>query len=405
MNDGLIDSPEDLYVFLTEQKFRVAANIIFAGSPGHQIHELDYLLRKRQSGEIPRDGKYLWIQRNGLITESMVGVYRDHFRQYNLNMIAQDRLFAMTSQLLRMVPELGIDVGMSHIKNSVIKRDGMHVARFSDDLYYHVTNDSVMAAVRDYFRLREATPDFDPWKAARPALDGPMVELLRGKVERIALVHARSNSGNAGVPVPPANLLPSLEYLRDLGFTVVKFGTEPCPEEFIRIGVINYSESPLRSFKNDVALMSHAQIALVNASGLENLLEIMDVPTVSYARWHLILAPYSKNTVVVPTLLFDPTRQKLLSFAEQVLFFRTRQEFWQGKSFGWHFPVDRFAPRVPQADEMLAAVQETYALGQEARGLTPAQERFRRLGENGVLSVAKCRVSEFFLERFDSLLW
>ncbi len=404
MADGMISSPEELYKFLKSNKFRIVANIIFAGSPGHQIAEMDYFLRKRESGDIPRDGKYLWVQRSGAITETMVDVYRDHFRNYNLNMIAQDSLFEMASKVVRMVPELGVDVGLSHVKNTVMSREGTFVARFADDLYYHVTNDMVIAAHKDYFRLRGETLAFDPWTPARPAIEGRLADLLGGKLDRIAIVHFRARGGNAGMPVPAENMFPTLEYLHDCGFTIVKAGTEPYPEEFARFNVINYSESPLRSFRNDLALLSHAKVALINASGLENLLDSMGIPGVSYARWHLTMGPYSRNMVILPALLYDQGRAKLMSFAEQILFFRTRQEFWQGDVFGWHFPLDRFVPRIPQADEMLSAVQEALALGAEPRKLSPLQERFNRLDENGVLSIVKSRVSDFFLNRFETLL-
>ena len=404
VSDGLISSPEDFYRFLRDMKFKVLANIIFAGSPGHQIQELDYFLRKHRVGDIPRDGRYLWIQRWGLITQTMVDVYNEPFRQYGLGMLARDDYHAMATEIMRMAPELGIDVGVSHLKNSVISRDHTYIARFAEDLYYHVTNDMVVQTYMDYYRLRGLTEDFDPWTPAAPAIDEPLAELLGGHTDRLAVIHFRLGVGNAGTGIPPENMFLLLEFLRDSGFTVVKIGTEPYPEEFSRFGVINYSDSPLRSFRNDLALLSHAKLAVINASGLENLPDIIGVPTVSYARWHVSLCPYSEKTVVVPSLLFDPARQRVLTFAEQILFFKTRQEFWQGPFFGWHFPIDRFIPRVPQADEMLAAAQEALSLADAPRPLSPTQSRFRQLDENGILSLVKSRISDFFLERFQGLL-
>lgn len=404
MTDGLVSSPEDFYRFLTDMKFKVLANIIFAGSPGHQIQELDYFLRKHRAGDIPRGNKYLWVQRGGLITQTLVDVYNEHFRQFGLGMLARDDYFRMACEITRMAPELGIDVGLSHLKNSVVSRENTFIARYAEELYYHITNDQVVQTYKDYYRLRSLTEDFDPWTPAAPAIDGPLADLLGGPAGQLAVIHFRVGLGNAGVGIPAENMFSLLEFLRDSGFTVVKIGTEPFPEEFGRFGVVNYSESPLRSFRNDLALLCHAKLAVINASGLENLPEIIGVPTVSYARWHLPLNPYSEKAVVVPTLLYDPVRQRVLTFAEQILFFKTRQEFWQGAFFGWHFPIDRFIPRVPQADEMLSAAQEALALGTAPQPVSAAQLRLRQLDENGVLALAKSRVSEFFLERFEALL-
>jgi len=403
MSDGSISSPEALYKFLRESKFKVLANIIFAGSPGHQIYELDYFLRKLRVGDIPA-GKYLWVQRNGSLTQTMLDVFNGQFRQFNLGMICNDQFYEMTTRILQMAPEYGVDVGLSHLKNSVMSRAETFIARFADDIYYNMTNESVLRAHVDYFRLRSLTDDFEPWMAAAPPIDEELSALLGGKTDKLAVVHFRTGTGNAGTPVPAESLYPTLEYLRDNGYTVVKIGTEAYPQEFARFGVINYSESPLRNFRNDLALLMHAKIAVINGSGLENIADLVGVPFVSYARWHISLVTYSPKSVVVPTLLYDPQRKRLLSLAEQILFFKTRQEFWEGQFFGWHFPIDRYIARPPQADEMLSAVQEAISLGEAPRPLSPIQARFNKLDETGVLAYVKGRVSDFFLNRFQVLL-
>ena len=226
---------------------------------------------------------------------------------------------------------------------------------------------------------------------------------MGGDLDRLAVVHFRYASGNAGLAIPPENMLPALAFLRDSGSTIVKLGTEPYPAEFARLGVVNYSENPLRSFKNDLALLCNAKIALINASGLENIVDIMEIPTVSYARWHLIFGPYSSRAVVLPALLLDPVRQRLMTFGEQMLFFKTLCEYWARELFSWHIPRDRFFLRSPRADELLAAVQEAEGL-RAPRELSPRQLRFNQLDANGPLSVVKSRVSDFFLERFQELL-
>ncbi len=401
-----IQTAEDLFKFLKSSGTRIVANIMFAGSPGHQVLELDYFLRKYAGGDIPKDGKYLWVQRNGDITATMAEVYGDHFRHYHLGMVAHDQLFELAVQVTRMVPELDVDVGLSHLKNSVLSRDHVHVGRFSNETYYMVTNEAVMRETVHYFKLRAITEDFRPFRSAKPDLNGPLIDLLGGSAnaERYALVHIRQRPGNAGTVMPPENLFPSFEYLKDNGYTLIKAGTEPYPEQFSRYDVVNYTNSPLRNFKNDLTLLSNSKLNIINGSGFANLSDVMDTPVVDFGRWHLPIGPYSSKTVIVPALLYDPQRQELLNFAEQILFFKTRQEIWEGQFFGWHFPIDRFVARVPQADELLAAVQESLAGTDAEVPLTPLQVRFNRLDENGLLSILKSRISNFYLQRFENLL-
>ncbi len=404
MGNGLILTPFDFYSYVRESKSTVLSNIIFNGSPGHQILELDYFLRKFHRGDVPRDGKYLWVQAPTPITTTMAEVFGPHFRKFNLGMIANAPMFQMASEITQMVPELGIDVGLSHLKNAVVSRAGKRLAAMGNDLYYSITNDAVIQDHIDYFGLRGETMEFDPWSAAYPAIDGPLADLLGGGIDRYAVVHFRSNTGNAGVAIPVDAMFSALEYLRDCGFTIVQGGTEKCPEEFRRYGVIRYSESDLRNFKNDLALLAHCKVALINASGLENIGDLINVPTVSYARWHLTLGPFSSRTVIVPSLLFDPERQRLLTLGEQILFFKTRQEWGEGRFFGWAFPLDRFIARNPQADEMRAAVQEAVENAERLPPESPLQARVRKLDENGLMAVRQSRISQFFLERFQSLV-
>lgn len=399
-----ISTPEALYKFLRDSGTLLVENMIFAGSPGHQILELDYFLRRFAAGDINKEKKYLWVQRLGDITATMASVYGPHFRQYHLGMVAHDEMYRLASQVARMVPELGVDVSLSHVKNSVMSREGTYVNRLGDDVYYFVTNDAVVEAKKKYYRLRQITEEFRPWHLAKPELGGDLVELLGGKVERYALVHFRERAGNAGTVIPPENLFPSLEFLKDNGYTLVKVGTEPYPDAFKRYDVINYTGSPHRNFKNDLALLSNSKLNFINGSGLGNLSDVMDIPVVDYGRWHLPIGPYSSKTVIVPALFYDPERQKLASFAEQILFFRSRPQAWETNFFGWHFPIYKYVARPPQADELRAALEEALILAQADHALTPLQTRFNQLDQNGLLSLMKSRISHAFLQRFEQLL-
>ncbi len=404
LQEGLTSNPGQFFQFVSKNRYKILTNILFNGSPGAQIAELDYFLRKYWCGDVPRDGKYLWIQSRTHLTRTLAEVYGSHFRQYNLDMLAYSEIFQAASKVTRMMPELGVDVGVTQVKSSVMSRDNIFVVPVGDGTYYSTTNDAVMQTYRDYYRLHAATLDFDPWTPARPAIDGPLADLMGGNLDRVAVVHFRTTTGNAGLVIPPETMFPALGYLRDCGFTVVKGGTEAYPPEFKRFGVVNYSDSDLRCYRNDLAMLTHCKLALINSSGLENIVDLMRIPLVSFARWHLTLGPFSRTGVIVPTLLYHPTRGTPLSFAEQMLVFRTRPEFGECNFFTWSFPEEEFKARNPQPDEILAAVQEAIALGEGPRPISPLQERFNRLDQNGLLPLMQSRVSEFFLNRFQDLL-
>src|SRR5579859_150708 len=400
-----LKTAEELYSFLRETKSKLLANMIFSASPGHLIHEMDYFLRQYLAHEIDRETTYYWIQRSGAMPEAMVETYAHHFRKYNLEMIADNDMFAMANEVCRMVPEFGINVGLGHIRNSVMSRENTYVQIFHYRLHYYVSNDTVVQTNRHYYQTRTRSGDADPWTDARPAIDGPLADMIGADgLDRIAAIHLRTHSGNAGVALPPDRLLPTLGFLRDSGYRLVKVGTELTPPEFAGLGIVNYSESPLRNFKNDLAVLTNAKVTLVNTSGLENVADVMNLPCVSYGNWPLSAVPYSKNMVVVPTLLSDPVRNRVLTFPEQMLAYRSKPEQWETGRFVWHVPFEHFDPVPPRADELLAATQEAIQLGQENRPLTDLQARFKQLDSSGLTAVSQARISDYFLQRFANLI-
>jgi len=398
-------SGEQLYRFLRDTGSRLLANMVYTDSPGHQMHELDYFLRKYLAHEIDRGITYYWIHRDSDISRAMIEVFGDRFRNYNLVMVADNDLFDMAAEICRMVPELGVDVGLGHVRNSVIEREGTFISPLNGRLHYIVTNDAVINANRTYYQLRSRTRDVDPWAEAKPAIDGPLADLIGtdGR-DRIAAVHLRVHSGNAGFAMSPDMLSASLAFLRDNGYRIVKVGTEPYPREFAAYGVVNYSESPLRCFKNDLAILANADISLINTSGLENVADVMNLPCVSFSNWPLTAVTYSKSTVVVPAVMLDAVRGRSLSFSEQIMFYRSRPEYWESEKAAHYLQGDRFGASLPRSEELLAAVQEALRLGEGDLALTPLQERFKRLDAAGLMAVAESRVSDFFLQRYQHLI-
>jgi hypothetical protein len=316
-------------------------------------------------------------------------------------MIADDAIYGMASQVLRMKPEIGIDVGLSHIKDICDEESTLYSMH---RLFYMVSNDSVVKQHMDYYRLRNLSEGETCWKAARPAFDPMFLDFLGGTPAKLAIVHFRKGTGNAGVAMPVDNILPTLAHLRNEGFTLVKIGLEPYPPAFADFGVINYTESAFCSFRNDLVLLSHADLAIMHATGLANLTDILGTPIVYYGQWHLNMPLRSERSVIVPALMHDPARGRLLSFAEQMLYFRTRPDFEIDKPLGWHFPLHRYMPHVPEADEILAATREVLALAAYPRPQTPSQAAFRMLDENGLWRHSQARVSDQFLQKYAALL-
>ncbi len=253
------------------------------------------------------------------------------------------------------------------------------------------------------------------WLALALLIVGSFALLLRLGVPRqlasfvgadqgpLALLHARTGprlgADNAGVGPATEDLYPTIDHLRAKGFRIVKFGTEPCPQEWRDRGVIDYSGSTYRNFYNDICLIGAAAIAHFNGTGMSALSEVLGKPLVSYGHWHLPWMPQTPRAVIVPALMRSRATGRLWRFAEQIAFYRQSTEFWEpGNAIS--FPQATHEAIVPTGDDILAAVEEALTLaGDVVPPRSALQERFHALEANGYYKYGRSRVGQAFLER------
>ena len=80
-------------------------------------------------------------------------------------------------------------------------------------------------------------------------------------------------------PLDPAAYLLAIRWLIEHNYQVVFAGREPFPVEFKAFDVLNYSESPLASYRHDVQLFALSSVAIVTAgSGISILADCMNKP-------------------------------------------------------------------------------------------------------------------------------
>jgi putative glycosyltransferase (TIGR04372 family) len=267
--------------------------------------------------------------------------------------------------------------------------------------YLHqITKKASIVQWIDYFNLRRASSDYQPWLAISCFKDGLSELLSDGKSKKIAVIHIRTHLSNATAePTNPLTYLDALSYLSDLGYAIVFAGREKIPQVFQKYNLINYANSPLTSFKHDLKLIHYADIIFAAGSGFAYLPDILDKPYIYLNSWHLGMLMPSRWCICVPTLV----RRKeggFLRFSEQSALFSEASDV--GHEL---FPQEFYSARNASADEILQAVKELLALKDKWTEPTILQEQFRRtIGpENNVTFWGQSRISENFLQRHQDL--
>ena len=410
-------NPQAFLNLLSQSNTRLVGNMFFPDSPGHMITEVDNFLRMRHLGEVDRDVNYLILLRKGVmhIPETIASTYPSVFCPGNMVQIVVDNELARLAQEAMIThPELCVDAGTSHFKLALgspeARRRGhlLHMPGWPRAYMWVISHRQAYDCSLAYYRRRYESRDFNPL-AAIPELTPELREFLGDDGKPLALVHIRNkprtlgSAANAGTWTNPEALEPSLAYLADSGYKVVKIGRESYPEEWQRYGVLNYSESPLVNYANDMRLLRAAAFVMVNASGFGNLADIIGVPMVYYGVWQINSVVSGRNVVLLPTLMRDRASGRLLKFIEQMRCIQTLPEYWQSGSPP-AFPTDRYDERPNTGDELLAATQEAIALRTDWQPRSPLQERFFDLDREYSFAHIEARYSQFFLERFAAAL-
>lgn len=395
------------YDYLLSTNSHLLGNMLFQDSPGHMIQELDNFLRMRHLGEVDPRCNYLAVFPQGptkipnYIAAALPGIFSKDNR---LQIVVDDNLFKLSCDIQAMRPDLTVDVGVSHFKISlpegVAKSSArlMHLPGAVRSLYWVLAHEAINDCILEHSRRWAKSRDFRPWQAIGE-LTPELTNFLGGKPEKLALIHISDKTQNARVKTEPESLIPTLEYLRDNGFTVVKMGWENFPECWKRYDVLNYRESRLLSYGNDLLLLKAASFAMFNGSGADFLSNLLETPMVSYGGWIMNNMRTSPNCVHLPSLMIRKDTGRALTFVEQLRFFDRNLQYWE-KGNCLNFPDDQYDVLQPTPELLLAAAIEAIELGANWTPRTPEQTRFIELDKRRHFAYTESRACQKLLEKY-----
>ena len=365
---------------------------------GHLLAELNNHICKQVLGEAP--GFAIYLGPDNERTNAIKDLYGPTLP---INFVLSEMGEEMERAISLFRPDLVEDAGISSYKFAPV--EGRTVGqRPTDDghMLYVVEPASMAQDTADLYRRKRETRQL--FSLARRFEMPPELEnFIAAHGRKIALISHKTIGGKdfvgsgAAKSFDPRNYLPTLKHLKDEGFQLVHFGREPYPEIYRAFDVIDYANSPLASFRNDLILASHAGFGLFGSSGISWFAEWMDMPFVMVNMWTIDSPPFSDKAVYLPTLARDLTSGDLVNFEKQLWF---RQEH------GVFFPHSVYEATDCSAEDILTATRECLEMERVGNvALTENQRRYQEtVSAHPTSKQALSRISAAFADKHADLM-
>jgi putative glycosyltransferase (TIGR04372 family) len=366
--------------------------MFFYGAPGHMLPETDILLRKLLVDPQLKQSSPIFF----LPPSDFAVVISDLVKALGHTVVLDPNAPQLAREIQLFYPELAVDVGIAHFRLTTPPGARGPVAtssplNFAWALKRHefiqqwISIHKLWNATRGKFPLREA---LDKLPCA-PAFQN---HLLKGKYA----VLQRKNSVINGTSrvLTDDYYRPTLELLRDHGYSIILGGREPMLDIFKEFGVYDYPSSKFVSARNDFFLFRHADFGIVSPSGASFFCDTLGIPACQYGPWHL-LPQTSEKTITVPARLKKRNAPNILTFTEQIATFFEMYDEARGPG---HFYADRVEDIQPTPEDICAGVREL--LDEKLRTSAVAQEqatKLRELDKGGVWEFNGSRMSTTFL--------
>jgi putative glycosyltransferase (TIGR04372 family) len=373
------------------RRLNICFVVNIAGGPGHIICELDYFFRRRHVQEIDPNKRYVWVRKADVYSLACVQLYGHQFWWTCCSYF----LYELFLPLILAFPDIALDSALSRLKWQLTPQ-GEYFRPLGEHTYLHqISKKEGLDLWCRYYALRSRCPDYAPLREGRFQLN-ELSDVLKSDTRKIALIHAKTIQINAtAAPLDPKTYLPAMQTLLDRGYRLIFVGRETMPQEFTDFPIFNYAQSPLASFKNDIELFNASDLMILSGSGIAFLADCFQKPYLYLNSWHLPLAMFSSQCLMVPTLVQNRKSGQFLKLKEQMSLYHSLAD--EGDEV---FPDQQYVARNASADEIVSAINELM----QSRPPTQLQMQYRNLDPNSPLFFAQARCSDAFLQNHANLL-
>ncbi len=372
-----------LFKILQRNNVCLLANI--ADGTGHILIETDNFIRRHALNEIDRSKKYILILKPTSLSKNFTQTY-EH-QPYTL--VCSLFLYYLTLPIIMKYSSITLDCGLSRLKWQPVPFSKQVETKSAWPKV--ITKQQNLLEWEAIYQRRNTSPNFFPLKKFKPDIE-ELSSALNFRNKKLALVHIKTACINATAKeTDPHSYLSTLAFLSDCGYQLVFVGREKMPDIFKPYDMINYAESKLANFKNDIQLFDMADLAITGGSGIFFLADCLNTKLLYLNYWQLFRTPANHNCICVPTLVEDIHQKRMLSFSEQW------NLYYEDNNPVESFPSDYFNARNASDDEILAACKELIEDPKLRSKTTNLQQTFNQIPS--YLSSDKPVVSEYFLRK------
>ena len=334
---------------------------------GHANSELDNYARMRISGEIPQETPCLLFANPSVILNGVLDLFPGIFELVSLN--PEHKIVA--DHVANCYPELTADVGHSSFKVAPPARGYFFPELIDNQLMYRTDFfDGIYSDTLKHYKRVKATPEAHPLR-----LDVPCPAELQEFVNKSGhpvVVLAQRQEMTSGTKVIAGHEMyrPTLEYLKDSGYSMVFAGREIMPPEWHKYDVVDYAGSQFANIRNDFHLFRLAKFGVLPSSGTNALAETQCLPYIQVNGSNPAIPPFSKNSIMLPSLWETESSGRLIHFVAQI-----RSNLTAGISVPNGLRVRTVSP-----EDVLLAVQELEVLIDDWQPRSPLQEKWVDVG-------------------------
>ena len=353
-------------------KDKIICNIYW-GSVGHLSSEFDFFLLKMAKLKEPI--KVIVFCPNKKNNEV---IFKQNKKFYRL-IIFNYFLFKYISLISLKFKKQFLDCSLSDVR--------FHFQKTPDKKSYT----EVARSLNKYYILKKKTKLLPFLKFSYD--DGNLNNFLQTNLiqkKKYAVIHIKEFEGNACAKrTSPDTYLDTIHFLNSLGLKVVFGGRERMPEIFKKLNVVNFANSNFsKDYEDDLNLIANSCFVLSFASGYMFIPDVLNIPGVSVGSWNLADTIFSRNIVVLPTILNYQNGEKLTFKNQHKLFIENLNDFSKVKNIN---PIN------PTGLEILSSVKQALNRNNVKKDHYFLEARFKNQFRKSPIYYSQCSLSQEFL--------
>jgi hypothetical protein len=312
----------------------------FPWAPGHYIHDVHCFFLEVTLRDPLQECIYLYPFHEAEIPFCTYSLIKNYVmsRFPNVKIVLSSSLVYEVGQIALLYPEYVVcpnsPICRLVIPNNVSKSECRLGSSLLGLRYYSIPTREEQRWIVDYLEKANKIQDCNPFWGSQENFLDHKIDALKGK--KIALIQAKKELANTGIPINYTDYRELVEYLMDSGHTVVIAGRENHSDAEVFRHAYHYSITKDACFASDISLFINSSISLIGGSGIGILAAVFKKPFVmnNIATYTFPQSVY--GCVSLPSFVYSRSLDRYLSVAEI-------ESLWDNLPNSWEVPADKYS--------------------------------------------------------------